>query len=166
MMVFLFLAAVAEAPSRPAELPNFSFKEHRTNGIYSLDSLRAAKGCKQDAGGEFSCSLTDAVAGRWAVIFYHVNRDMRLTSLSFSGFREGIPDVLASLRTRYGLPCESGREEFVNGLGNRIPVETLTWCFRTGKLIFRERSGRVDSWGATYTDEVARPNMPPGRVDF
>ena len=159
-MIFSALLSLAAAAS---DMPYFSFREHNTQGQYNLDSLRKAK-CKDTPEG-IACSQTGEVAGHWATMAFLVV-DLRLSQFSISGFRESIPDVLSALEAKYGAPCDSGKETVTNGYGGQFSSTTLTWCFRTGKMVFKERSSRIDSWSATYHDDLIRPKVRQVRPDF
>lgn len=158
-MIAAALSLIAATP----ELPPFSFREHNTVQRYDPKSLFDA-GCKVKPEG-VRCLQTDRIANQSVVISYIVV-DLHLAEFRITGFRESIPVVVSALVERYGSPCESGSEIIHNGLGNAIPITTLTWCFRTGKMTFRERDGKMNYFSVQYDDEVIKPLTMRVAPDF
>ncbi len=144
-----------------APLSEFEFKEFRGSALYNDRNLLDI-GCDQEPGSRvFNCSRQDTIAGHWAFLEFTI-ADRRLASLRISGFDRDLPDVLPELRGKYGLPCKTGSEEVSNRLGGRFTSRTMTWCFTSGNLVFRERDTRIDSYSLTYSAFVQPP--PPKRA--
>ena len=149
MSAALAIALLAAAPSS-GDLPPFSFREHNAVQKYNLEALAAA-GCK-DNGYSVRCTFTDKIAGHFAVIGIIVTNS-RLSVLTVDGIRTDLPAILSAFRARYGEPCSTGSETLQNGLGYPIPSSTMTWCFKTGKMVLHERYMRADTFSIIYKDE-------------
>lgn len=149
------IALVLLAATAPVE-PDFTFREHNAVQSYSMGSLSKQMGCR-DVDRARRCSSSDEVAG-WAVDFGFSVVGGKLWQLDFSGHRNAIPDILASLKAKYGMPCRSGKDVIRNGVGASFQSMTFTWCFRTGEMVFRERDLQIDRFSVVYTDRV---NAPP-----
>ena len=160
--MFLLAAALAQASNLAQE---FQFKEFRGDGFYNEESLLKI-GCDQEPGSKvFNCSREDSMAGRWAFLQFTI-ADRRLASLRVSGFNRDVPAIMPELRGKYGQPCASEVDEVSNGFGGRFTSQKLTWCFASGRLVFRERDGRVDSYSLTYSAFIQPPPAARAPSDF
>lgn len=157
----LLLFAAAAAGS--ADLPQFSFREHRTGAQYDVASLHAA-GCKDTDQG-ISCESEDSIAGTRAFIDYLVVNG-RLSRFNVSGFEIAIERVLPALYERYGKPCAESTETVSNRLGGTFPSKTVTWCFASGELVFHQRWGSIDTYSLRYADRVVVPPARKTAPDF
>lgn len=151
MSVALALILAQAEPS----LPDFSLREHNPRGQYNFEQLRqSGLDCEySDGGRRATCSQIATIAGFTAAISFSM-LDRKLTRLGVAGPRDAIPQLLAELKTKYGMPCREAKETVTNGYGNSIPSQTFTWCFSTGELRFSERYGRIDQYGLEYRDRV------------
>lgn len=161
----LTLLATTAPAQKVAELPVFEFKGFQAGKTYNQGFAETQKACSR-AGTIVDCFFPETPVAGWKTRFNISFAENRLLSIELTGSRYGLVDTLGAFTEKYGKPCATAPSEFINRLGGRIPIQTWTWCFKTGKLTLRERGRELDLWTAEYLDETVRVTPPRGKVDF
>lgn len=159
----LFLLASLNA-QEPNVIHNFTFKDFAADTPIRLGK-DAIKSCdKTDYG--YSCdNLYNEMAGWRSIVIVQLSGGY-LSNITVTGFRNAIPDVLAALRAKYGVPCSTKVNSVKNRAGNEFSSREFVWCFKSGKMTFMERGFKIDRYSLTYKDEKHQKPARQPIVDF
>lgn len=158
--------APAQAVPAAVALPQFEFKGMRPDTPVDPSQLSDCR----DKEGQQLCNGTDpVVAGIKAYMapsIYLTNGKLSTLIYVFEGRGANTLTLLQALTEKYGKPCKSEVEKWVNRAGTSFDNPVWTWCFRTGKLQLHTMSFQRDYSDIWYTDDVNVPPAKPAKVDF
>jgi hypothetical protein len=164
-LALLFAASPAIAAGPASPLKAFEFR-----GIVAGEPLtreQLAK-CEPLMPGTLSCDHDDRkVAGIDVMSVGIFVTNNRLSSVSIMSDPIFFSVLTSAFKTKYGPPCRSALPRWVGELGNSRPNPTMTWCFRSGKLVAKMYGARLDVSEIDYTEntQAALPSAKP-KVDF
>ena len=158
-----------EKQSEASTKPEFQFGQLVTNTTFSMSSeaFGQKKYCTKLSQTSVECKQTfSVVAGTRTLISGYEIHNKQLYRLYITGDRISFPTVLRAFNQKYGTPCSFEKKNVQNRRGASFTSLNVTWCFKTGKLVMKERGFSVDTYYAEYLDDANQPPKKEAIIDF